>query len=404
MTQRKVLLIDAGHQAFDELDTADLPGGGAVTSVNTQTGVVVLGASDVGAQPVDADLTAIAGLTSAADKGIQFTGSGTAGLFDLTTAGKALLDDAAASDQRTTLGLGTLATQSGTFSGTSSGTNTGDQTLPTRASLGLATSDTPQFAGIEVGAASDTTLARSGAGDLTVEGNAIYRAGGTDVPVADGGTGASTAADARTNLGLVIGTDVRAQGSGDPTVPAFATPSIALGTAAAAGAASTVIRSDATVLAFDATVPVTQASADAAATGSASVAARRDHKHGMPTIPAAAAGGTPATVIGTAGAAGVAGTFLRTDDTLGILDATVPTTSALGDAAATGSVAKAARRGVRCQLLGLAFGDDSHLAIRHARHQPDLHRQPRQPGRCRLRGLHGAAGGVDASGSRRHGS
>ena len=32
-----------------------------------------------------------------------------------TAAGRALLDDAAASDQRTTLGLGTLATQSGTF-------------------------------------------------------------------------------------------------------------------------------------------------------------------------------------------------------------------------------------------------------------------------------------------------
>ena len=34
-----------------------------------------------------------------------------------------------ATDSRTALGLGTLATQSGTFSGTSSGTNTGDQTI-----------------------------------------------------------------------------------------------------------------------------------------------------------------------------------------------------------------------------------------------------------------------------------
>ena len=64
-------------------------------------------------QASDADLTAIAGLTSAADKGIQFTGSGTAGLFDLTTAGKALLDDADAAAQRTTLGLGTAAVAAG---------------------------------------------------------------------------------------------------------------------------------------------------------------------------------------------------------------------------------------------------------------------------------------------------
>jgi hypothetical protein len=43
--------------------------------------------------------------------------------------GKTLVDDANAAAARTTLELGTLATQSGTFSGTSSGTNTGDQTV-----------------------------------------------------------------------------------------------------------------------------------------------------------------------------------------------------------------------------------------------------------------------------------
>ena len=68
-------------------------------------------------------------------------------------------------------------------------------------------------------------------------------------------------------------------------VTGFATPAIVLGTAAAAGAATTVIRSDSTIMAFDATVPTTQAFSDAAATGSAAVAARRDHLHGMPVAP-----------------------------------------------------------------------------------------------------------------------
>jgi len=68
-------------------------------------------------------------------------------------------------------------------------------------------------------------------------------------------------------------------------IPAMATPAVVLGSSAGAGSAATVIRSDSTIEAFDATDPSTQGFGDAAAVGTAAKAARRDHKHAMMADP-----------------------------------------------------------------------------------------------------------------------
>lgn len=83
--------------------------------------------------------------------------------------------------------------------------------------------------GIEMGTGTDTTLARSGAGDISVEGNVLYRAGGTDVPVSDGGTGRSTG----TTAYALIATGTTATGA-QQTLAAGATTEILVGGGAAA--------------------------------------------------------------------------------------------------------------------------------------------------------------------------
>lgn len=236
----------AGTKTFSNTITADISGNaGTVTNgvYTTNIGSTV--------QAYDADLTAIAGLTSAADRLPYYTGAGTASLATFTSFGRSLVDDADAAAGRSTLGLviGTNVQAYDAELAALAGLTSAADTVPYFTGSGTAALATFTAFGRSLAEDADAAAGRTTLGATTVGGNLFTLTNPSVLSWprinADNTVTARSATNTRSDLGLVIGTDVQAY---DADLAAIA---------ALSGTSGVLKKTAANTWALDTTIPAT---------------------------------------------------------------------------------------------------------------------------------------------------
>lgn len=196
-------LASAPGEGFDRNTTYILSGEGSGSATVDNDSVNAAIEEDAAATRTSLGLgSAATSATSAfeASGAVSTHAAVTSGVHGISAFGATLVDDASASAARTTLGLGTAATTASTAYEASGAIAT--HAAVTSSVHGISTFGATLVDDADASAARTTlglgTIATQAASSVSITGGSI--SGITDLPVADGGTGASTAADARTNL------------------------------------------------------------------------------------------------------------------------------------------------------------------------------------------------------------